>query len=1293
MKQKLLLFTFTLLSVLSFSQSQPMALQEFKTTAGTQNFFIKSITKTDAFGNIYVGGATLNGAGNYDILVAKYNSSGVQLWIKQYAGAGNGTDFVGGMVVTDTYIILTGAVTTSTASPTTDIITMKYTSAGVFQWATTYNGTGNNFDAAKHVVLDGTGNIYITGASYNASVNTDMVTIKYNSSGVQQWASTYDYSAHLDDAATKVVISGSNLTVTGPVTSSTNNYKLATLTYAQSNGSLTATNISTTTTTSSITAVQDLTADASNNNYIVGSTFVTGQGYNYYVQKLSAVTLVSAWTYTYNGSSNLDDVAKNVVVDASGNVYITGYSTSSTQGRNIVTIKLNSSGTFQWSQTINGSLNGNDEANDMVIDASSNIYITGYHTIATNNTDYYTVKYNSSGTKIWDVFMDGYSLNDQATNMTLDSLNNVIVTGQTQTSTTGYNFTTVKYAQKDIIVPNELNGQINDKTFLFYENIGQEMSETLTSVPSKKFVTNSSPKYYFTGNNMSMVFASKTNANIIDTIHRIDINFEGSTSDNKIYGYEEFGINPTYILGQLSKPQIAPKGNQRMVISELYSGIDLQYYSNKNGGLKYYFVVKPGADPRNIKQFFSSTSYTTSINGSNQLIVTSSVGKITLSQPLAYQITSAGTPTAISGSSYWHSYASNKYDFTLPSYTSSVTLVVMVEQVATQSTLSSISLGNIKWSTFVGGGEADKNWDIVVDKFGNQHVTGSTASINYPTTGYQVIHSGFVFTNNQYGVYLKFNSSHKMIISSYIGGNDQTDSYDVKTNSLGDAYIMGTTSATNFLCAHEQGAYNDTAQGSTAVGAEEDCFIVKFNAANQYVWGTYFGGTHLDGATASAIDKNDNLYMVGRTRNSSLPLVANGSAYQHAWSGGRDVFIAKFNLNDSLVWFTYYGGTATDNAYSCKTDSLNNLYISGATYSSDFPTYRASSGYYKDSTLNGTQDLFILKFNPSGVRQWSTLYGGSGEEASLYTLTHKGIAFDRYQNIYVADNTTSTDITTKRLNGTCYYDSTFGGNIDGFLLRFNSSLSLQYSTYIGNTGYDYLHAIATDPNNNLYVSFGTGNSNITTQTFGGYYYQNTMTGAPLAGYGADNFLLNLNSNLGSRWATYLGGTSYNALGDEGTSIAINGSDMYITGYCNSFNANVTDVRFPIFYPGSPAYIDSTYNDYSQFSNTEDAFITMLDLSAIVGIEELVKNNSSSSLLLFPNPVNNGLNVKFTSDKQEKIKLCIFSIDGKLIFETVYPTIEGINLIQINTNSISTGMYLIQIQGKEYSISEKFIKNE
>lgn len=1194
--------------------------------------------KIDASGNIFIVGESDGTGTGKDLVIIKYDANGNQLFATRYDGTGNGNDIANAISLDGTSSAFVTGKTTITGG-TTNYITLKFNAnTGAQQWVSFFNGTGNNNDESIAIDFSSTGRLFITGNSRNASGNDDITTIRLNpNNGNQVWAKTINGTANNNDRAYALLSDGNDVVTVGSLNNLTTTSDYLTIKYNGNNGN-------------------------------------------------------TLWQKNYD-NGNSANAATSIVKDASNNFVVTGLSLNGSIYE-YHSIMYNNNGVQQWVNIVSTGLGYSNANPQIAVDPIANhFYVCGQKN--TNVSDILVYQITPAGNKTWEETFNGAQNNqDAAVDLVVNSQGVIYVAGASLNSNAKFDYTTIRISQTPVYVPIDLTATTNDKSFLFYENIGQEMDINLNPINDIKFVTNSSPKYYFKSNRLSMVFAGgDLDSNGVDTIHRIDLQFEKSNERAKIYSFEAYGADVNYILGQLGTTSSNKKGTQRLMIPNIYQGIDLHYYSNRNGGLKYYFVVKPGTNPNQIMQSLNSINYSSSIDPNGKLNIKSSVGEINLSKPIAYQVNLLGQPVALSGASSWSNIASNSYGFSLPSYNTSLPLIIMVNQDAQQSSLSTVSLGNLKWSTFIGGGDDDQSWAITVDQAGNQHVAGATSSLNFPTLGFQIIQAAQIITNSRYAFYSKFNSSHQQLISTYIGGNGQTDAFDVKVNSVGDAYIVGTTQATNFLYKLKTGAYNDTAIGSTANNAREDCFIVKLTAANQYVWGTYFGGTNNDNGRSCAIDKNDNLYLTGSMRSVAMPLVPNGSAYQQVWLGSDDGFIAKFNASDNLTWYTYYGGSSYDNMYSCKTDANNNLFITGNTYGGTFPTYRANSSYYKDSTFSGTSDMFILKFNANGVRQWSTLYGGSGEEYSTYYPTQRGIAFDKLQNIYIVDNTNSTDLFTKKESSSALYDSTFGGQVDGFLLKFSSTLQLKHATYIGGTNYDYAHAIAFDSNDNCYISYGTNNNGITTTPIGSYYQQNSLNvpSPNNAVYAADNFLLSLNTALVPRWATYIGGTSYNAQGDEGTEIAISGTDMYLTGYCNSYNANTTDVRFPIFYPGSPAYIDSTYNDLTQ-ANKADGFISKLDLSALVGIDEL-ELNSTTQFFLFPNPSSDLINVKFNSHSQEKIYISVYSVDGKEVFKTQYPIVEGINLIQLNTSHLSSGLYILKLTGEKTSLSSKFIKND
>ncbi|MFP4529243.1 MAG: SBBP repeat-containing protein, partial [Candidatus Kapaibacterium sp.] len=138
------------------------------------------------------------------------------------------------------------------------------------------------------------------------------------------------------------------------------------------------------------------------------------------------------------------------------------------------------------------------------------------------------------------------------------------------------------------------------------------------------------------------------------------------------------------------------------------------------------------------------------------------------------------------------------------------------------------------------------------------------------------------------------------------------------------------------------------------------------------VFSTYFGGNGYDCGYGLTSDSQGNIYWVGYTGSTNIPIV--GNAYQTEKKGGHDALIAKFAPDGQPVWITYFGGDSVDVATACCMDSEENLIVVGKTGSNDFPT---TVGDY-----NEWAEAFILKFDCDGNLIWSRCFGGTGFEAA-----------------------------------------------------------------------------------------------------------------------------------------------------------------------------------------------------------------------------------------------------------------------------------------------------------------------
>jgi uncharacterized delta-60 repeat protein len=346
----------------------------------------------DSSDNVYVTGASIGTTyPNSDYATIKYNSAGQQQWVARYNGPGNYIDEATAIAVdTSSNVYVTGRSFGSGGN--FDYATIKYNSAGHQQWIARYDGPGNSNDEATGIVVDVSGSVYVTGKSTGSGGDSDYATIKYNSAGQQQWVARYDGSGHGDDYATAIAIDNSgNVYVTGTSYDSNTIYDYATIKYDSAGQQQWAAlyngpgNIDDEATAISV--------DDSGNVYVTGWSLGENLYYDYATVKYNSAGQ-EQWVARYNGPGNEDDRANAIAHDSSGNAYVTGWSSGLDDFRyNYVTIKYSETGQEQWVARYDGPGGGNDYANAIAIDASANVYVTGGSDGLKTCLDYATIKY------------------------------------------------------------------------------------------------------------------------------------------------------------------------------------------------------------------------------------------------------------------------------------------------------------------------------------------------------------------------------------------------------------------------------------------------------------------------------------------------------------------------------------------------------------------------------------------------------------------------------------------------------------------------------------------------------------------------------------------------------------------------------------------------------------------------------------------------------------------------------------------------------------------------------------
>jgi hypothetical protein len=286
-------------------------------------------------------------------------------------------------------------------------------------------------------MTDGSNNIYVVGFSF--ADHGDWLVIKYNPSGDTLWTRKYHDSEISSGSAHACAVDDSdNLIVTGYTYDSISFYGCLTMKYSPSGDSIWARKYY----SASGCWAFGCAADSANNVYVVGEDWTSAE---FLIIKYSA-SGDTLWTRRFNASIDVDR-ARGCAVDGSGDVFVTGHCGDDPTNTDYMTIKYNSSGDTVWTRRYNGPANHQDYAYGCVVDGMGNLYVTGSSCDETNDENFLTIKYNASGDTIW-TRRDVGPFSDQAiaTGCDIDSLGMLYVTGYAYNSGTGnYQYMTVKY--------------------------------------------------------------------------------------------------------------------------------------------------------------------------------------------------------------------------------------------------------------------------------------------------------------------------------------------------------------------------------------------------------------------------------------------------------------------------------------------------------------------------------------------------------------------------------------------------------------------------------------------------------------------------------------------------------------------------------------------------------------------------------------------------------------------------------------------------------------------------------
>lgn len=540
-------------------------------------------------------------------------------------------------------------------------------------------------------------------------------------------------------------------------------------------------------------------------------------------------------------------------------------------------------------------------------------------------------------------------------------------------------------------------------------------------------------------------------------------------------------------------------------LRNIYDHINLHYYE-KGGSLKYDFVVAPGGDYRQIQLEVDGAKIEPQKDGS--LLFKTPLGQITEGIPQVYQHGKTlkarwkinGTRLSFSIENYdpeaeliidpvarlWGTYmGGTDYDGAhtcvtdafgnvyVAGYSASATTTLIASSGAHSSTFGGgyidaflakfNSNGVRQWATYYGGSGDETAYGCCVDPSGNVYMCGSTSA----GSGTLMASSGAHQTSNGGGddaFLVKFNSNGVRQWGTFYGGNGSEYGYGCACDPSGNVFMAGKTSPSTGTTIATSAAHQPT----YSAGGLSEAFLVKFNSSGVRQWGTYYGGTQHEWGYSCSADASGNVFLAGQTESSSN--IATSGAYQTVLgSTSTNAFLAKFDGNGIRLWGTYFGSDQFSLAYSCATDPSGNVYITGQTQGGGPPTWTAiaTAGAYQ-STLLGSKDAFLVKFNGSGARQWGTFYGDA-----YYEIGH-GCATDTHGDVYLSGQTSSP---FPSLASSGAHQSSLGGDNDAFLAKFNGTTGARkWGTFFGGLQNDYGFACTVDVSGNVYLVGNTSSS-------------------------------------------------------------------------------------------------------------------------------------------------------------------------------------------------------------------------
>jgi hypothetical protein len=1215
---------------------------------------------TDSSGNIYIcgqGGSsgavtafnsngvafspTITNSGR-DVIVVKYNTSGFVQWVARLASAG---EEIGHGIATDSggnvYIVgVTPSATVVTAfssngvafSPTiansgnTDAFLVKYNINGIVQWVARVASIGG--DVGYGIATDVGGNVYVTGeggsgsgvattafsSNGNAfspaiasSGSSDAFVVKYNTSGIVQWA-TKIASTGLDIGFAISTDSDSNVYVTG-----------------QGGVNL------------------DLTAFNANGTAFATTISSSGEA-DAFLVKYNTSGVVQ-WV-TRMGSSG-QDIGKAITVGSDSSVYVTGHFTGgrfsvygqalsifsaipNSGGTDAFLAKYNTNGTPQWTARVAST--AADIGYGVVADLDGNLYLTGQGgsgavvtafssngvafspTLANSGgTDVFVAKYNTSGTVQWLARVASTAADIGFASAT-DSAGNVYVTGQ---------------------------GGTGAVVTAFSSN-GVAFSPTLANSGGTD------------------VFIAKYDTNgIVQWVARV-----ASTAADIGYGIASDSMGNVYVTGQCGTGAVvtAFSSNEVAFSPTLANSGDVDVFLvkyNTNGIVQWVArVASTGIDVGFAVATDSSDNvYITGRSGTDGVVTTAFSSDGVAFSPTITNV--GGTDAFIAkyntnGIAQWitriSTSASNDFGYSIATDSSGNVYVTGDANGATTVFSSNgIAFGRqlrhafvvkydtngiVVWAASVEGSTAGEGFGIAVDSVQNVYVTGRFTS---DSVGIFNSDSSVFARVDVRGVFVVKYTIHGFAQwVQVLRGLTSTDAIGraIDVDLFGNSYITGSSPSGQALQ-----LYNIDTTPYLFVNSSggTDGFVVKYSPDATPRWVAKVSSIEIDTSFAIATDSDGNVYIAGQRGRAGVFTLfnADGTPFGTTFpvTGVQtDAFIAKYNTDGAIQWAARIVSVAQDIAYGIASDSSGNVYVTGmcSANANAVTTAFSSNGNAFATTItnaNTAADTFLVKYDTDGIVQWVASIRSNSEVIARAITVHSS------GDIYLTGNK-GPSTTIVNSNAT----TTGAGQSGAFTVKFNTSGIAEWVRQIGSAGNDVGYGVTTDPSGNVYVTGVAGRDGATTifVTNGG------NAGASFAASGSgDAYVAKYNSSAVVQWAAKIASAAL----DTGFAIASDSAgNVYVTGQGG------TGTVVTAFSSNGVAFSPTIAN-----SGGTDAFLVKYNTNGIV--QWVTRVGGSGADIGYGVATDSGGNVYLTGQSGDAISVSVFNADGTT-FGTMIAAVAG-----------------------------------